>query len=43
MLVKFEAKSSRVKGLSFHPIRPWIISSLHSGEIQVIFIKKKIK
>lgn len=35
MLVKFETKSQRVKGLSFHPTRPWILSSLHSGEIQL--------
>ena len=25
----------RVKGLSFHPKRPWILASLHSGVIQV--------
>ncbi len=35
MLVKFETKSQRVKGLSFHPTRPWILSSLHTGEIQL--------
>jgi len=32
---KFETKSARVKGLSFHPIRPWILSSLHNGVIQL--------
>ncbi|ODM89350.1 Coatomer subunit alpha [Orchesella cincta] len=26
MLVKFETKSARVKGLSFHPRRPWILA-----------------
>lgn len=26
---------SRVKGLSFHPKRPWILASLHSGVIQL--------
>lgn len=26
MLTKFESKSNRVKGLSFHPIRPWILA-----------------
>ncbi|ODM90352.1 Coatomer subunit alpha [Orchesella cincta] len=28
-------KSARVKGLSFHPRRPWILASLHSGSIQL--------
>lgn len=35
MLVKFETSSKRVKGLSFHPQRPWILSSLHTGVIQL--------
>ena len=35
MLTKFETKSNRVKGLSFHPRRPWILASLHSGVIQL--------
>ncbi|GJQ13849.1 hypothetical protein GpartN1_g5640.t1 [Galdieria partita] len=35
MLTKFETKSNRVKGLSFHPIRPWILASLHNGVIQL--------
>lgn len=35
MLTKFETKSARVKGLSFHPKRPWILTSLHSGVIQL--------
>ncbi|GBG90440.1 hypothetical protein CBR_g50687 [Chara braunii] len=35
MLTKFETKSNRVKGLSFHPKRPWILASLHSGIIQL--------
>ena len=35
MLVKFDTKSVRVKGLAFHPKRPWILASLHSGEIQL--------
>lgn len=26
MLINFESKSARVKGLSFHPKRPWILS-----------------
>ncbi|VEN35072.1 unnamed protein product [Callosobruchus maculatus] len=35
MLTKFETKSARVKGLSFHPKRPWILVSLHNGCIQL--------
>lgn len=35
MLTKFETKSNRVKGLSFHSKRPWILASLHSGVIQI--------
>ena len=35
MLAKFETKSSRVKGIAFHPTRPWILCSLHDGQIQL--------
>ncbi|XP_038045670.1 coatomer subunit alpha-like [Patiria miniata] len=35
MLTKFETKSARVKGLCFHPNRPWILTSLHNGTIQL--------
>ncbi|KAL7304902.1 hypothetical protein TKK_0002704 [Trichogramma kaykai] len=35
MLTKFETKSARVKGLSFHCKRPWILASLHNGIIQL--------
>jgi coatomer protein complex subunit alpha (xenin) len=35
MKVKFESKSNRVKGLTFHPIRPWLLASLHNGVIQL--------
>lgn len=34
MLTKFESKSNRVKGLAFHPKRPWILASLHNGSVQ---------
>ncbi|CAH8871017.1 unnamed protein product [Trichobilharzia szidati] len=34
-LSKFDCKSARVKGLAFHPKRPWILSSLHTGIIQL--------
>ncbi|XP_065906077.1 coatomer subunit alpha-like isoform X1 [Dysidea avara] len=35
MLTKFESKSNRVKGLCFHPIRPWVLASLHNGLVQL--------
>ena len=35
MLTRFDTRSPRVKGLSFHPQRPWILASLHSGVIQL--------
>lgn len=35
MLIKYETRSKRVKGLAFHPRRPWILSSLHSGQINL--------
>jgi coatomer protein complex subunit alpha (xenin) len=35
ILIKFENNSNRVKGLAFHPRRPWVLASLHSGVIQV--------
>ncbi|CAJ0639193.1 15708_t:CDS:10, partial [Entrophospora sp. SA101] len=31
----FESKSNRVKGIAFHPKRPWILASLHNGCIQL--------
>ncbi|ORX48002.1 coatomer protein alpha subunit, partial [Hesseltinella vesiculosa] len=31
----FESKSNRVKGIAFHPKRPWILASLHNGSIQL--------
>ena len=42
MKLKFEAKSARVKGLAFHPSKPWIITSLHSGSIQIWDYNMKI-
>uniref|UniRef100_H2YWI1 Uncharacterized protein n=1 Tax=Ciona savignyi TaxID=51511 RepID=H2YWI1_CIOSA len=43
MLTKFETKSARVKGLSFHPKRPWVLSSLHNGCIQhAVLCKREI-
>ena len=31
----FETESTRVKGLSFHPTRPWLLVALHTGTIQL--------
>lgn len=35
MIVKFSCPSERVKGLSFHPKRPWLLTGLHSGSIHL--------
>lgn len=35
MLIKFETKSARVKGLALHPKRRWLLASLHNGVIQL--------
>lgn len=35
MLARFETNSVRVKGVSFHSTRPWILCSLHDGKIQL--------
>ena len=35
MKTKFETKSKRVKGLSFHKYRPWVLASLHHGSIHL--------
>lgn len=35
MIVKFHNKSERIKGLSFHPKRPWLLTGLHNGNIQL--------
>ncbi|CAI5443286.1 unnamed protein product [Caenorhabditis angaria] len=41
---KFESKSAIVKGISFHPSRPWIVISLHSDVIQLVdFVDKRIR
>ena len=39
---KFETQSARVKGVCFHPTRPWVITSLHSGIIQIWDINMSI-
>lgn len=31
----FETESTRVKSISFHPTRPWILAALHTGSIQL--------
>ena len=43
MLTKFETKSNRVKGLTFHPKRPWILTSLHNGAINLYDYRMMVK
>ncbi|KAL7714756.1 Beta'-coat protein [Entamoeba marina] len=31
----FETRTARVKGISFHPTRNWVLTSLHNGKIQL--------
>lgn len=35
MLTKFDVRSSRVKGVSFHKQRPWVLCGLHNGVVQI--------
>lgn len=35
VITKFEAKSSRVKGVAFHPSLPWLLSAHHNGSVQI--------
>ncbi|KAK1937599.1 WD domain, G-beta repeat domain containing protein [Babesia divergens] len=35
MLIKCKTKSARVKGITFHPRLPFVIASMHCGEIQL--------
>lgn len=35
MLTKFETRSNRVKSVSFHSKRPWVLCGLHSGAVQI--------
>ncbi|ODV93821.1 hypothetical protein PACTADRAFT_86873 [Pachysolen tannophilus NRRL Y-2460] len=35
LLTKFESKSSKAKGVAFHPKRPWILVTLYSSTIQL--------
>jgi len=42
MQLKFEAKSPRVKGLAFHPSKPWVITALHSGWVHIWDYNMKI-
>ena len=42
MQTKFETKSKRVKGLSFHKFRPWILASLHNGSIHLFDYRAQV-
>ena len=33
MINVYEAKSYRVKGISFHPTNSWVLTTLHNGLI----------
>lgn len=35
ILTKFETRSHRVKGISFHPKRPWVLVGMHNGSLQI--------
>ncbi|KAF8277023.1 putative coatomer alpha subunit [Trypanosoma cruzi] len=35
MLTKFDVRSCRVKGISFHKSRPWVLCGLHNGTAQI--------
>ncbi|CBH10314.1 coatomer alpha subunit, putative [Trypanosoma brucei gambiense DAL972] len=35
MLTRFDVRSSRVKGISFHKTRPWVLCGLHNGTVQI--------
>ncbi|CCE63084.1 hypothetical protein TPHA_0D04500 [Tetrapisispora phaffii CBS 4417] len=35
LLTKFESKSTRAKGIAFHPSRPWVLVALFSSTIQL--------
>jgi len=36
LLIKHDIRSQRVKGVCFHPKRPWVLIGLHSGLVQLI-------
>ncbi|EPY42876.1 coatomer protein complex, subunit alpha (xenin) [Angomonas deanei] len=35
MLSKLDVRSSRVKGITFHKQRPWVLCGLHNGVVQI--------
>jgi coatomer protein complex subunit alpha (xenin) len=35
-LIKHDIRSQRVKGVCFHPKRPWVLIGLHSGVVQLL-------
>lgn len=36
MEVKYQLKTKKIKGLSFHPIRHWLLTSNYSGEVKIV-------
>jgi coatomer protein complex subunit alpha (xenin) len=41
MKVRYDVRTSRVKGLCFHPSLPWLLASLHNGSIHLYDIYAK--
>ena len=35
LITKYEAKSSRVKGVALHPTLPWLLAAHHNGTVQI--------
>ena len=35
MINVYEAKSYRVKGISFHPTNTWVLTTLHNGVVLI--------
>lgn len=35
LIVKLDQKAARVKGVSFHPARPWVLLSHYNGSIHL--------
>ena len=41
MQVKYELETNRVKCVTFHATRPWLLASFHSGEIVIYDYEEK--
>lgn len=36
MNIKYQLKTNKIKGISFHPIRNWLIMSTYQGEVKIV-------